>query len=358
MSTLQYYSFRFTYAGGDYYNGYGYVNKADVANASGNSGLGYSSNQTINGLSGTYVIDYVQDANRTWGSANEVHVYSYYDADGGIGWNVGILAAGGSSGLGSEAGWVFDWSDTSKQAIFTSAGDANLSIASANSLSPAVGTITNETFTIARTAITNVAVTSNVATITTSTAHGYTTGDSVTVDSSSNATLDGTYTITGAPTTTTFTYARTAIDSSSVDTGTVANPKVTGGTGLDTLIFSGLTDGTLDINLVNVTGIEKIDLGSSNSTTYNLNINFDDVFNSDAKGIVISGLASDDTVDLITSSRTSGRGAVTWLQTDDYTYDHATGNYFDTWVGIDNSSLTQNVTLLLQQNITVTQVAA
>jgi hypothetical protein len=124
------------------------------------------------------------------------------------------------------------------------------------------------------------------------------------------------------------------------------------------LIFSGLTDGTQNISLANVTGIEKIDLGSSDSTTYNLNINFDDVFNSDAKGIVISGKTSDDTVDLITSSRTSGRGAVTWLQTDDYTYDSASGNYFDTWVGIDNSSLTQNVTLLLQQNITVTQVAA
>ena len=107
-----------------------------------------------------------------------------------------------------------------------------------------------------------------------------------------------------------------------------------------------------------MTGIEKIDLGSSDSTTYNLNINFDDVFNSDAKGIVISGKTSDDTVDLITSSRTSGRGAVTWQKTDDYTYDSASGNYFDTWVGIDNSSLTQNVTLLLQQNITVTQVAA
>ena len=288
VSTLQYYNFHFTYtSGGDVYYGYGYVNKADVS-----GGAGYTSGQTFNNstaagtTTGTYVIDYVQDGNSAWGSANEVHVYSYYDADG-VGWNVGILAAGSSSGLGTEAGWVFDWSDTSKQAIFTSAGDADLSIASANSSSPAVGTSTNETFT----------------------------------------------------------------QSSST-------PTVTGSTGLDTLIFSGLTDGTQNISLANVTGIEKIDLGSSDSTTYNLNINFDDVFNSDAKGIVISGKTSDDTVDLITSSRTSGRGAVTWLQTDDYTYDSASGNYFDTWVGIDNSSLTQNVTLLLQQNITVTQVAA
>ena len=288
VSTLQYYNFHFTYtSGGDVYYGYGYVNKADVT-----GGAGYTSGQTFNNstatgtTTGTYVIDYVQDGNRAWGSANEVHVYSYYDADG-VGWSSGVLGGGTSSGLGYEIGWIFDWSDYSKQGIFTSAGDADLSIASANSSSPAVGTSTSETFTQAS-----------------------------------------------------------------------STPTVTGGTGLDTLIFSGLTDGTQNISLANVTGIEKIDLGSSTNTTYNLNINFDDVFNSDAKGIVISGLASDDTVDLITSSRTSGRGAVTWLQTDDYVYDYATGNYFDTWVGIDHSSLTQNVTLLLQQNITVTQVAA
>jgi len=56
--------------------------------------------------------------------------------------------------------------------------------------------------------ITNVALTSNVATITTALAHGYSTGDSVTVDASNN-TFDGAYVITGTPTTTTFTYAKT-----------------------------------------------------------------------------------------------------------------------------------------------------
>ena len=273
------------------YYGYGYVNKADVT-----GGAGYTSGQTFNNstatgtTTGTYVIDYVQDASPAWGSANAVHVYSYYDSDG-VGWNTGILAAGSSSGLGTEAGWVFDWSDTSKQGIFTSAGDADLSIASANSSSPAVGTSTSETFTQAS-----------------------------------------------------------------------STPTVTGGTGLDTLIFSGLTDGTLisptNINLANVTGIEKIDLGSSTTTTYNLNINFDDVFKSDAKALIVSGLASDDTINLIPSSPTSGRGAVTWVDTPEQTYDYATGNYYDLWTGIDSSNATQNVVLLLQQNITVTQVAA
>jgi hypothetical protein len=56
--------------------------------------------------------------------------------------------------------------------------------------------------------ITNVALTSNVATITTNLVHGYSTGDSVTVDAS-NDTFDGTFIITGTPTTTTFTYDKT-----------------------------------------------------------------------------------------------------------------------------------------------------
>jgi len=264
-STLQYYNFYFTYDSGDTYYGYGYVNKSDV-------GDGYFSGQTFNNSSatGTYVIDYVRDANPTSGMPNEVHVYYYYDADG-VGSNVGILAAGSTSGLGTEAGWVFDWSDYSKQGIFTSAGGADLS------------SITNETFT----------------------------------ESESSRT-------------------------------------VTGGTGLDTLIFSGLAD--TNISLANVTGIEKIDLGSSASDAYNLNINFDDVLNSDAKGIVISG-GSDDTVYLMPSSASDDTNAVTWQQTDDYVYDYATGSYFNTWVGADNSPLTQNVVLLLQQNITVSQVA-
>jgi hypothetical protein len=73
---------------------------------------------------------------------------------------------------------------------------------------------------VART-ITNVALTSNVATITTSLAHGYSTGDSVTVDASDN-TFDGAYVITGTPTTTTFTYAKTNTDIPSASaTGTV-----------------------------------------------------------------------------------------------------------------------------------------
>ena len=57
--------------------------------------------------------------------------------------------------------------------------------------------------------VSNKALTSNVATLTTSAAHKLFTGDSVVV-SSVDATFNGTYTITAVPTTTTFRYAKTA----------------------------------------------------------------------------------------------------------------------------------------------------
>jgi hypothetical protein len=69
--------------------------------------------------------------------------------------------------------------------------------------------------------ITTVALTSNVATITTALAHGFSTGDTVTVDASNN-TFDGTYAITAVPSSTTFTYARvTGNITSAAATGTV-----------------------------------------------------------------------------------------------------------------------------------------
>ncbi len=70
-------------------------------------------------------------------------------------------------------------------------------------------------------AITNVALTSNVVTITTAVAHGLGTGQVVTVAATTNTGVNGTYTITGT-TSTTFTYALTASNITSVaDTGTV-----------------------------------------------------------------------------------------------------------------------------------------
>lgn len=59
--------------------------------------------------------------------------------------------------------------------------------------------------------INNKALTSNVATLTTPSAHGLSTGMEVEI-TGVDATFNGTYTITGVPTTTTFTYAKTAAD--------------------------------------------------------------------------------------------------------------------------------------------------
>jgi hypothetical protein len=70
---------------------------------------------------------------------------------------------------------------------------------------------------------TNKSLTSDVATLTTGTAHGFLAGQSVTV-AGVDSTFNGTYTITAVPTPTTFRYAKTATDVSSTavsPTGTV-----------------------------------------------------------------------------------------------------------------------------------------
>ena len=67
-------------------------------------------------------------------------------------------------------------------------------------------------------AISNVARASNVATITTSTPHGFGVGDTVAVSglTAGNVTLNGTYVITGVPSSTTFTYASTGTNITAV----------------------------------------------------------------------------------------------------------------------------------------------
>jgi hypothetical protein len=87
--------------------------------------------------------------------------------------------------------------------------------------------------------INNKALTSNVATLTTTAAHGLSTGMQITI-SGVDATFNGEYTITGVPTTTTFTYAKTA----SNVTSTAVSPV---GTGLaDVIHFIDYTSGTDD----------------------------------------------------------------------------------------------------------------
>ena len=78
--------------------------------------------------------------------------------------------------------------------------------------------------------ITNKALTSNVATLTTSTSHALTTGQSVnvvmTVGDADKATLDGTYVVASVPSETTFTYAKTASNISSAAATGIVNATV------------------------------------------------------------------------------------------------------------------------------------
>ena len=75
--------------------------------------------------------------------------------------------------------------------------------------------------------INNSARAGTTATITTSSAHGFRVGDSVTIaGTNGNSSLHGTYTITAVPTTTTFTYTTTTSGTitSAADTGSAAIP--------------------------------------------------------------------------------------------------------------------------------------
>ncbi len=78
--------------------------------------------------------------------------------------------------------------------------------------------------------ITNKALTTNVATITTAAAHGLAVGDSVTVILSvADSSFDGIYAVASIPTATTFTYAKTAANVASV-AATGTGYKTPGGT--------------------------------------------------------------------------------------------------------------------------------
>lgn len=69
--------------------------------------------------------------------------------------------------------------------------------------------------------ISNAALTSNVATITTTSNHGFTVGNVVIINGATNSVFNGTHTVATTPSDTTFTYARTNADiSSAASTGT------------------------------------------------------------------------------------------------------------------------------------------
>jgi hypothetical protein len=112
--------------------------------------------------------------------------------------------------------------------------------------------------------VTNKALTSNVATLTTSAAHGLAIGFEIIV-TGVDATFNGTYTITSVPSTTTFTYAKTASDvPSTAATGTVTSDVchfVDYNAGTDDKVYAYCDDG------VNVYWITNVTAGGSTKLT-------------------------------------------------------------------------------------------
>ncbi len=104
--------------------------------------------------------------------------------------------------------------------------------------------------------VTNKALTSNVATLTTSAAHGFAVGMEIEV-TGVDATFNGTYTIATVPTTTTFTYAKTATDvPSAAATGSVSSfvqHFVDYNTGVDDKVYAMCDDGVYCYWITNVT---------------------------------------------------------------------------------------------------------
>jgi hypothetical protein len=111
--------------------------------------------------------------------------------------------------------------------------------------------------------INNKALTSNVATLTTTAAHGLCTGMEITI-TGVDATFNGDYTITGVPTTTTFTYAKVASNVAS----TAVSPVGTGvaevihfvdyNSGTDGPVFAICDDGVYAYWVTNKTGTGKL----------------------------------------------------------------------------------------------------
>jgi hypothetical protein len=104
--------------------------------------------------------------------------------------------------------------------------------------------------------VTNKALTSNVATLTTSAAHGLAVGMEIEV-TGVDATFNGTYTIASVPTTTTLTYAKTATNvTSQAATGTITSNVqhfVDYNAGLDDKVYAMCDDGVYCYWITNVT---------------------------------------------------------------------------------------------------------
>ena len=141
--------------------------------------------------------------------------------------------------------------------------------------------------------VTNKALTSNVATLTTSAAHGFAVGMEIVV-TGVDATFNGTYTISTVPTTTTFTYAKTAADvPSAAATGTVTSYVqhfVDYNTGTDDKVYAMCDDGVNCYWVTNVTsgGVTKLTMYKKPLTGYATDSPTTTVKMFDTTGIIVT----------------------------------------------------------------------
>ena len=117
------------------------------------------------------------------------------------------------------------------------------------------------------------ALTTNVATLTTTAAHSFTPGESITV-AGVDATFNGTYTVVAVPTSTTLTYAKTATNVAEIaSSGTITSTAgwkaiVLGDSALTNISANKITTGTIDASKITVSNIDagRISTGSIAST--------------------------------------------------------------------------------------------
>jgi hypothetical protein len=141
--------------------------------------------------------------------------------------------------------------------------------------------------------VTNKALTSNVATLTTSAAHGLAVGMEIVV-AGVDATFNGTYTIATVPTTTTLTYAKTAADvPSAASTGTITSVVqhfVDYNSGTDDKVYAMCDDGVNCYWVTNVTsgGVTKLTMYKKPLTGYSTDSPTSTVKMFDTTGITVT----------------------------------------------------------------------
>jgi hypothetical protein len=141
--------------------------------------------------------------------------------------------------------------------------------------------------------VTNKALTSNVATLTTSAAHGLAVGMEIVV-AGVDATFNGTYTIATVPTTTTLTYAKTAADvPSAASTGTITSVVqhfVDYNSGTDDKVYAMCDDGVNCYWVTNVTsgGVTKLTMYKKPLTGYSTDSPTSTVKMFDTTGIIVT----------------------------------------------------------------------